>query len=66
MLGKIVSRYGKFMDEFISGKPGVISSVSKQLSIVEKKGSRLYKKLNPKCTFYEDPESDPENERYKI
>ena len=54
------------MDEFISEKPGVISSVSKQLSIVEKKGSRLYKKLNPKCTFYEHPESDPENERYKI
>ena len=61
---KISKRYEKFMNEFISEKLGVIRSVSNQLSILSKRMEKMYLKLNPVCTFYENSESDVENERF--
>ena len=61
---KISKRYEKFMNEFISEKQGVIRSVSNQLSILSKRMEKMYMKLNPVCTFYENSESDVENERF--
>ena len=52
------------MNEFISEKQGVIRSVSNQLSILSKRMEKMYLKLNPVCTFYENSESDVENERF--
>ena len=51
------------MNEFIPEKQGVIRSVSNQLSILSKRMEKMYLKLNPVCTFYENSESDVENER---
>ena len=54
------------MNEFISEKQGLIRSVSNQLSILSKRMEKMYLKLNPVCTFYENSESDVENERFDL
>ena len=54
------------MNEFISEKQGLIRSVSNQLSILSKRMEKMYLKLNPVCTFYENSDSDVENERFDL
>ena len=54
------------MNEFIYEKQGLIRSVSNQLSILSKRMEKMYLKLNPVCTFYENSESDVENERFDL
>ena len=57
-MGKIESRYKKFMAEFISNKPGVIEAVSNRVSRLTDQIEKMYKKLNPKCDFYETSSKD--------
>ena len=52
-MGKIESRYKKFMTEFISNKPKVIKAVTNRVSGMTGRMEKMYKKLNPKCDFYE-------------
>ena len=66
LLKKISKRYEKFMNEFIPEKQGVIRSVSNQLSTLSKRMEKMYVKLNPVCTFYENSEFDVENERFDL
>ena len=58
LLGKIESRYKKFMADFISNKPGIINSVSNRVSGMTGRMEKMYKKLNPKCNFYEASNED--------
>jgi len=63
LLGKIESRYKKFMTEFIPNKPGIIKAVSNRVSKITDQMEEMYKKLNPKCDFYETSSED-DTERF--
>ena len=54
------------MNQFVPEKQGVIRSVSNQLAILSKRMEKMYLKLNPVCKFYENSESDVENERFYL
>ena len=58
LLGKIESRYKKFITEFISNKPKVIKAVSDRVAGMTDRMEKLYKKLNRKCDFYETSSKD--------
>ena len=46
------------MADFISNKPGIIKSVSNRVSGMTGRMEKMYKKLNPKCNFYEASNED--------
>ena len=67
LLGKISSRYERFMSEFIPDRPkNVIKSVTKKLSSLTARMEKEYNKLNSKCKFYESSDADADSERWKI
>ena len=63
LLGKISSRYERFMSEFISDRPNIIKSVTKQLGSLTTRMEKQYKKLNSKCKFLESSDVDADSER---
>ena len=64
LLEKIGSRYEKFLKEFLSDRPNLTKSVTKQLSSLWKRMEGMYAKLNSKCKFYEISDSNDTTERW--
>ena len=63
LLERIGSRYEKFLKEFLSDRPNLTKSVTKQLSSLWKRMEGMYAKLNSKCKFYEISDSNDTTER---
>lgn len=51
------------MSEFISDRPNIIKSVTKQLGSLTARMEKQYNKLNSKCKFYESSDAEPDSER---
>merc|ERR1711972_1218037 len=64
LLGKISSRYDRFMSVFISDRTSVIKSVTKKVGSLTARLEKEYNKLNSKCKFHESSDADADSERF--
>ena len=64
VLDGIIARYGRFMNEAIPHKSGIIKSINKRLDSVSKRMKIRYAKLDSKCDFHQ-PNEIPDSERYE-
>merc|ERR1711972_829460 len=64
LLGKISSRYDRFMSVFISDRTSVIKSVTKKVGSLTARLEKEYNKLNSKCKFSESSDADADSERF--